>query len=159
MHMGHLLSVEANEKYVKWLFKELQRSPVPNHMPVQMSQILDVDREIFIRLAEETRGGLQPDSITNDFVLDALLPRIMLEPRILAFLNPRQLGGGGNRGKQEPAGRKRGADDENDRLKEDIKRLRQQLQNKKKGGGAKLVPSPEGEGELAAERSNSPRQR
>ena len=135
LHMAHLLSVDVNERYVKWLFKELQRSPVPNHMRVQMSQILDVDREIFIRLAEETRGGLQPDSITDDFVLDALLPRIMLEPRILAFLNPRQLGGGGNREKQEPAGRKRGADDENDRLKEDNKRLRQQLQNKKKGGG------------------------
>ena len=135
MHMAHLLSVVANEKYVKWLFKELQRSAVPGHKKVQMSQLLDVDKEIFIRLAEETRGGLQQDSVTNDFVLDGIIPRVMLEPRILAFLNPRPLGGGGNQEKSEPAGRKRMQDNEQvERLKEDIKRMRSQLQN---GGGNK----------------------
>ena len=100
-----------------------------------MAQVLRVDQEIFLRLAEETRGGLHRNLITDAFVLDDILLRLMFEPRIVAFLNPLPLSARAAP-VSEASGTKRGGNKKLERLKEDNKRMRQQLQNKKPNGDA-----------------------
>ena len=153
MQMGHLMSIKVHDKLIKWLIKELQRDAVPDHKKISMDQILRVDREIFIRMAEETRGGLQPDPVSDGWALDEILPKVMLEPRIVAFLNPLPLPYGGGQ-RSEPSGSKRRPDKEVERLQEENKRMRLQLQQKKDGKDAGKNKG-RGKGGRSGEKSNA----
>ena len=131
-HMAHLLSTKVHDELKEWYIRELQRDAVPGYQKISLTQVLRVDQEIFRRLAELTRSGLATDMMTGDFVLDPLLPRVLLEPRIVAFMNPLPLGAktGG-----EAAGAKRGNDNEVERLREEVKRMKTQLKAGGKGAG------------------------
>jgi hypothetical protein len=140
MHMSHLLHYNLHDSLVRWYMDELHRAAPLGYAQVSIDQIHRVDKEIWIRLADETRGGLQIDMASGNFVLDALLPKIMLEARIVNLLNPHQvaMSSGGRHVSPAPAGIKRGSDDAalQSALAEN-KRLKQQLQNGGKGNKSK----------------------
>ena len=141
MHMSHLLHYNIHDSLVRWYLDELHREAPPGYAQVSIDQIHRVDKEIWIRLADETRGGLQPVMASGAFVLDAILPKIMLEARIVNLLNPHQvaMSSGGRQAPPAPTGVKRGGDAAalQSALAEN-KRLKQQLKGKGgKGGGGK----------------------
>lgn len=129
MHMAHLVSFKVHDQLTRWLMKEMHREPVPGYQKVSIGQIHRVDQEIFLRLAEETRSGLA-STVSGDCVLDAILPGILLEPRIVAFLNPLP---SGTKVTSDPAGSKRGPEKELARLREENKKIRAQMTNKGAG--------------------------
>lgn len=125
MHMAHLLSFHEHDKLVRWMMKELHRDPPPRHAQTSIEQILEVDKEVFIRMAEETRGGLNSDPGGMAFPLDSILSRVILEPRIVTFLIPlplatRSMQTEGNQGKKSH-------DAENERLKKENEALRSRM--------------------------------
>ena len=122
LELARLMSFRTHELLTRWFMKEYHREPPRGHSKVTVDQIMDADQEIFLRMAEETRGGLHADPHNGQLALDGILPVILLEPRILALLNPRPSGG---RSSFDPPA-KRGADPEIERLREDNKRLRTQ---------------------------------
>lgn len=94
MELAHLTSFEAHEKYVVWLFKEMSRKAMTGFHPVSTNQILEVDKEVFSKLADQTRAGLDVN-LDNTYVLSALLETIIIDPRINLLMAQRQkpLGG------------------------------------------------------------------
>jgi hypothetical protein len=156
MHMGHLLSIEVHDQLVKWLIKEMHRDAVPNYQKISMAQVLRADQEIFLRLAEETRGGLHRNPTTDNFALDEFVPLILREPRIIAFLSPLPLGA-----RSAPAnigGGKRGGDRELEQLREDNKRLKTRLQfwpNDAGGNPRQMGGKGKGKGKAKGKASSS----
>ena len=139
LHMAKLLDYKVHDKLVRWYMKELHRDPLVNHKRIAIDQILRCDEEVWVRLAEETRGGLGLDPNTGDFVLDYWLPEVMKEQRIVALLNPYQLPAGSSRGSGDGAPhqkRERDSDPEKSQLREDLKRAKMALQKANKGGSS-----------------------
>jgi hypothetical protein len=124
MDMARLLSFQNHELLVRWYMRELHRDALPGYKKTSLDQIALVDKEIFMRLTEETRSGLHIEPLDGGYVLDRLLPSVMLEPRIISILNPLPAGGNGSGG---PPSVKRAADNELDKLRQDNKRLKQTL--------------------------------
>ena len=89
MEVAQLIRYEVHEKYLNWLFREMARRPLAGFHQVSVHQILEVDKEVSFRLAEQTRAGLDvnPD---GTFVLDALLSNAMVDPRITMLVMQRQ---------------------------------------------------------------------
>ena len=79
-----------------WYMRELNRCPPEHYKQVGVDQVLAADREVFQRLGELTRGGL---SLAKDgkLPLDAHLPKVMAEPRIMNLLSPLHQTGGSPR--------------------------------------------------------------
>jgi hypothetical protein len=76
---------------------------------------------------------LNCDSATNEFPLDSLLPKIMLEPRITCFLNPMPLGSQSQRsdnGQKGKGGNTKGGSAGNDleRLRKENEAMAKRLQ-------------------------------
>ena len=136
MHMAHLLHYNLHDTLVRWYMDELHREVHPGYAQVSIDQIHRVDKEIWNRLADMTRGGLQVNMASGAFVLDSILPQVMLEPRIVNLLNPHQVAmSSGGRQTQLPAGIKRGNDDALNSALAENKRLKQQLKGDKGKGG------------------------
>ena len=133
LSLARLLDFKVHERLIAWYMKELQRSPPRGHAKVSYQQVADVDKEIFLRLAEETRGGLGLDPSDGSYVLSNILPFVLLEPRIVSMLNP-LLGGSSS---NDPSGSKRGADPDASRLRDENKRLKTQLKSAKGRGKGK----------------------
>ena len=57
MEISQLFSFEAHDKYVNWLFKHLAREPPRGFHPVNVQQVHQIDTEVFIKLAGQTRGA------------------------------------------------------------------------------------------------------
>ena len=87
MEIAALLDFKTHETMVKLMLKEYHRDPLPGYAKVSVPQLMRYDKEVFKRLAEETRSGLELTS-AGDMPLDLLLPRVMAEPRIAALLVP-----------------------------------------------------------------------
>jgi hypothetical protein len=89
MEVAQLLSYETHDRYVNWLFKELTRNQPIGFHQVNIQQIHTVDQEVFTKLAELTRDGLD---INNDgtFSLDVHMLNILFDPKINMLMMPRQ---------------------------------------------------------------------
>ena len=94
MELAQLISFEMHDKYVAWLFKEMSRRAMQGFHSVSTNQILEVDKEVFIKLADQTRAGLDLN-VDGTFVLNALLDTIIIDPRINLLIAPRQKPVGG----------------------------------------------------------------
>jgi hypothetical protein len=87
MEMAQLLSFNVHELLVRWMLQEYHREALPGYSRVSLDQLQRLDREVFRRLAEVTRGGLGLAS-DGSLPLDPIMPVVILEPRIVMFLNP-----------------------------------------------------------------------
>jgi len=58
MHMATLMTFSVHEELMKYYLREHGRDPLPGYAPISLEQIQRTDREIFRRMAEETRSGL-----------------------------------------------------------------------------------------------------
>ena len=96
MEMAQLVTYENHEKYVAWLFKELTKKPPEFFHQVTVQQLHTVDMEVFTRLAEQTREGL--DMLADGtLVLDNLLLDLLVDQRINMLIMPRQKPVGGHK--------------------------------------------------------------
>jgi len=140
MHMAKLLSFEVQETLINMYFDELARDDLPRYNSISLDQIRAADKEIFVRLADQTRGGFSglgdPLAHTPILPLDDLLPRVMVEPRVVALLLP--LASSAPRQVSQQSATKRGGD-ELERLRDEVKKLRQQGKGDGKDGKGKGV--------------------
>jgi hypothetical protein len=144
LNVARLMSFEVHELLVEFFFEEMARESLPGFHKVSLEQVRRADREIFVRLAEQTRGGFTKEVLIRDELpLDNILRRVMLEPRIQALLFPLQAGSA----KQvstpgQSSGDKRLAS-ENEKLRADIKKLKS---SPAKGNGYKGQKGGKGKG-------------
>ena len=89
MEVAQLLSYETHDRYVNWLFKELTRNQPIGFHQVNIQQIHTVDQEVFTKLAELTRDGLDLN-IDGTFPLDVHMLNILFDPKINMLMMPRQ---------------------------------------------------------------------
>ena len=91
--MANLMAFKSHEALVTLLLSEYMRDPPPGYAKVSLAQVQRADREIFRRLAEMTRCGLQlrPDGKRP---LDTHLPEVLLETGVRVLLMPLPLGRG-----------------------------------------------------------------
>ena len=145
MHIAKLADYRSHDLIVRWLMKEYEREPLETHARVTLEQVLRADKEIFVRLAEVTRGGLGLDPETGKYVLDYWIPVILSEARIVNLMNPMPLAAGHRattqQGGSKGVGKKRDAEIED--LKERLKRARQQQGS---GGGKSSSSKGKGKG-------------
>jgi len=141
MHMAGLLDYAKHESLVRYFFRELNADPLPGYNKISIDQMQRVDKEIFRRLAEETRSGLGIDGDGN-YPLDSHLEKIRAEPRIVTLMLPLPLARSISAASSDSQGGKRNADDaELTRLREEVKRLKArqqgapQAQQGQPGGG------------------------
>ena len=144
MHMARLLSFQTHEDLVNLYFLEMSRDPLEGHLPTSMEQIRRADKEIFMRLAQETRAGLTDliDPAGVKFPLDDTIKKIMVEHRVTALLLPLQVGG-----RQANPDAKRQNTAELDRLKSEVKRLKESAGKWKKDPKGAGKGKGEGKGE------------
>lgn len=157
MNIANLLTFEAHEKLVQFYFDEMSRESLPGFHKVGLEQIRRADREIFVRLGEETRGGFTKVVLTGDeMALDKILSSIMVEPRIQALLFPLQaasqkvVSAPGN-----SAGDKRLAA-ENERLMNEVKRMKASAGKGANPKGAKGGKGKGGKGKKEGYRRGTP---
>ena len=141
MNLARLLTFSEHEKLMNVYFEELGREPLDGYQATTIDQVKRTDREIFIRLAQRTKGGL-PDAVDDKKLpLDGLLEEVMKEHRVTALLLPLQ-------SSRSSGGDKRNSTSaELDRLKAEVKRLR----TANTGGTPRLpnaggIPSNKGKG-------------
>ena len=89
MEVAQLLSFEVHDKYVNWLFRQLSRKPFTGFHQVSIQQIHELDTEVFLKLAEQTREGLDLN-IDGTYCLDVLLLNAMADPQVTMLAMPRQ---------------------------------------------------------------------
>ena len=81
MEVTQLVSFQVHAGYINWLFREMSRKAPSGSHYVNTQQIHQVDSEVFLRLAERTREGL--DILGNGrYVLADLLISMMADPTI-----------------------------------------------------------------------------
>ena len=88
MHLARLLNYDEYDVYIRWLMREYQSDPIPGHSRVTLAQIQQVDKEVFVRMADLTRAGL---GLNRDgtYALDHVLSQVIHEPKIASLMNPR----------------------------------------------------------------------
>ena len=59
MDLSQLLDFSGHVELVKWYMREYDREPPLGYRKVTVQQIITTDREIFKRLAELSRSGLE----------------------------------------------------------------------------------------------------
>ena len=89
MEIAQLCTFEVHDKYVNFLLKEMSRRQLPGFHGISSNQLLQVDSEVFIKLAEQTRSNLDLQE-DGHFPLDTLLQSVMYDPRINLLIAPRQ---------------------------------------------------------------------
>ena len=96
MHMAKLLSFSVHEQLVNFYFNEMNREKLPGHGAVTVDQVRNADKEIFFKIVDQTRNGLTAlgDSLADPpvFPLDVMVPKILVEPRVLALMMPYRVG-------------------------------------------------------------------
>jgi len=128
LQMARIMNYQTHDILVRRLMKEYMRAPIPGYRKISLDQVLLADQEIFSRLAEESLGGLNILPVDGTLVLDGILPQIINEPRILAFLNPLPSLAARSSGDDHGGQSKRSAEKEIERLKGELKKA-------KTGGG------------------------
>ena len=78
---------EAHELIINAFFNELKKDPLEGFSHVTLNQVAAADRELHVRLAELTRGGLHP-SPTGGLPLDDHVKTVLASPEIRWMLMP-----------------------------------------------------------------------
>jgi hypothetical protein len=81
------MTYASHDRIVRLLLKELHHEVPPGYQAISYAQILRADVEIFRRLAECTRAGLEPDE-RGDLPTDKFISDILKEQRVLMLLSP-----------------------------------------------------------------------
>ena len=84
-----LASFKVMEEHVQFLFSVLQRTQPKGFMSVQLSQIVEADKQMFI-LASNNLMGTLSGSAGTDPVLDKEIARLSRSPEIMQYLAPLQ---------------------------------------------------------------------
>lgn len=85
--IAQAMSFEQHEKVINAFFFELKKEPIEGFTAVTLSQIAAADRELHVRLAECTRGGLHLGP-NGELPLDAPVDTILASPEIKWMLMP-----------------------------------------------------------------------
>ena len=93
---ANLMEYMVHLKWVDYLFSAMQRRVPDNFNPVSLQQVLTADRELWKRLADETRAGICPD-VANGRPLDAAMATWSTHPEVLFFLLPTPSSSGSKR--------------------------------------------------------------
>ena len=94
--IARVMSFEVHEGIVNLLFQELQRDPPDGFRRVTMSQVASADREIHLKLADLTRGGL-PMGPLGELPLDVHVQNVLLLPSVMWLLMPKPKGSSGDK--------------------------------------------------------------
>ena len=130
MQLGRLASFACHEKLVNYYFEELARYPVdPRRFEkVSVPQILSADKELFIRMAEETRSGFKAlgNIPAKVYPLDDILKAAMKHPRVIQLLLPHPIAVSAEKPQEQRNDKKRdNADSQQiNYLKNEIKKLK-----------------------------------
>ena len=89
MEIAQLLIFETHETYVNWLCKQLSRRPPVGFHAVSVSQVHQIDRKVFVKLADQTREGLETNT-QGTHRLNALLLNLMNDPQVAMLAMPQQ---------------------------------------------------------------------
>ena len=89
--LANLMSYEKHEAIINLLFAELQREPMEGFRKPSLSQLALADREIHVKLAEKTRGGL-PMGPTGELPLDPHIDQAIALPAVMWLLMPKPKG-------------------------------------------------------------------
>jgi hypothetical protein len=87
LDLGGAMSFKVHDTLVRLLIREHQRVPPKGFAHLTYEQLERADREVFRRLGEECRTGIQPTE-TGDKPLDKALPPILLEATFRMLLQP-----------------------------------------------------------------------
>ena len=85
--VAQAMSFNQHEELINVFFNEMQREPLEGFQRVSLEQVAAADREVHVRLAEKTRGGLGKDS-NGDLPLDAPLKEVLKSSEIRWMLMP-----------------------------------------------------------------------
>ena len=85
--MANLASFRVLEEHVQFLFSVLQRVQPKGFAGVQLSQIIEADKQLFILASNNLMGRLTAPAGT-DPVLDAEITRLSRSPEIMQYLAP-----------------------------------------------------------------------
>ena len=92
---ANLLDYMVHLKWVDYLFSAMQRRVPDNFNTISLQQVLTADKELWKRLADETRSGITPD-VANGRPLDAAMAKWSTHPEIVFFLLPTPSSSGSN---------------------------------------------------------------
>ena len=81
LEIARLMSFKVHEKLINFFFEELARDALPGYSQVTLEQVRRADKEVFMRLAEKTRGGIVQEA-GDDLQLDRFLHNIIQEQGI-----------------------------------------------------------------------------
>ena len=85
--VAQAMSFEVHEKVINFFFFELKKEPMEGFSPVTLQQLASADREMHVRLAEATRGGLRPGP-AGEPPLDIPVQQILDGPELRWMLMP-----------------------------------------------------------------------
>ena len=89
LDLGNVLSFEVHSCLSGDIMAALQRPVAPGYTNVTAEQVLIYDIEVWRRLANLCRNGIKvPEGHPKP--LDALLPKVLVEPRVAMLLLPRE---------------------------------------------------------------------
>jgi hypothetical protein len=143
LEIARLMTFKVHEKLINFFFEELARDALPGYSQVTLEQVRRADKEVFMRLAEKTRGGIVQEA-GDDLPLDRFLHNIIEEPRICALLFPLQ---GHSRSSGADGSQHKRGGDEIQRLREEVKRLKSSDSGNKGKGKGKGKGNSKGKGE------------
>ena len=86
MDQCNLLDYKVHDRWVEKVFDTRTDLPIEGFSAVTLSQVIQADRKLFLKLAELTRDGIQVTATGKP--LDAAFPNAMQHPDVLHVLQP-----------------------------------------------------------------------
>ena len=85
--VAQAMSFERHEELINLFFNEMQREPLEGFRKVSLEQVAAADREVHVRMAEKTRGGLTRDA-QGGLPLDGPLRDVIASSEVRWLLMP-----------------------------------------------------------------------
>ncbi len=86
--LGGLMTFEAHEKIVRFLFKHFNKAPPDSrYAPITLAQVRQCDRAIFVELSERTRDGLRR-GVDGVLPIDKEIDDVLKSFDIVALVTP-----------------------------------------------------------------------
>ena len=89
--LGHLATFGCMDAWTNDIFERTQKTPPKGYGPVNISQLLAADRELFVQAAHRLEGQLQ-NAASGARPLDAVLKELAVSHDVTQFLLPLPLG-------------------------------------------------------------------
>lgn len=148
MHMAHLVSFACHEKLVDYYFEEMSRDPVDTtrYERISVDQVMNTDKEIFIRMGEESRDGFRilGNIPSGTFPLDAIMTKVMAHPRVIQLLLPLPMSRGSSQGTSQRQESRNKRDHTETVQVQQLKAENKKLRTNKQGGKDKTKGSSVG---------------